>query len=632
MAKSASYPVISLGLDPSGITKGLNAARNTLKTGMASLSSAVSTPLFGVALANQASEFGQKINRLFLEPFRQLMAQEDLTSRFSVLAGGTDKAGKALDQFKGISRQTGLSLAELSGGLDTLLQGQFSFAGAVAQIEDLSQVASILGEGSLPMLTQAAAKFRSNAFAGFEDLNSLAQSGLPVFDALAERIGVTGDQAKKMAKDGLITGLQAREALNNAANPKEVVQPIRLIEDANNKNIIGGAREALDKALGAPVNVIMEAKANREQTLSGVVSKLRAGLDQTLAEVGNAISRVIDVPTLLTRFRGFVSTVQSLLEQAFGPLKNVIGGDGGNLKRAFMDAQSATVEALKAIGEGFFSFLAGLQKVTNGLIDVLNWARSWSGASQKFNPDQERLIANTQRGMWGGNPLGISGMVAEYFNRNNAIAKLQGNGMLPKNEFGNVDFGIEGLRKKFGDAIAGAAKAIPGNPVADEMARAQARQAEAFAQANGALSSFSETFKSAFSSPFDDAQAQLSRLGSLMRDAVAVGLGRNEVWAMADQSLLGIGKSVLSFIDQTSQQIKDSQFSTVQSLGTAGLVESITKAQAGSGGQADMQTRLVQAMELQRQIAAQNLDLSRQAVNALQSIANKPVAQAIGRI
>lgn len=595
-SKTASHPVISLGLIPDGITKGLNAARNILNTGMKTLAAPFKTPLFGVALANQAAEFGQKINRLFLEPFRQLMAQEDLFSRFSVLAGGTDKAGKALDQFKGISRQTGISLTELSTSLDTLLQGQFSFAGAVAQIDDLSKVASVLGEGSLPMLTQAAAKFRSNAFVGFEDINQVAASGLPIFEALAQQIGITADEARGLARNGMITGLQARNALNGAA------------------------------AMGAGAN-----GGQQEQTLSGVVSRLREGLNQTLAEIGSAVSKVIDVPSLLSRFRGFLDGIRAFIAAAFGPLVDVVGK--GNLQQAFDEARTATLSLLQAIGNGIIDMGTKLLVISNHLIDIYNRINAYFSGS---DPEQGIRGFFNKLGQWefdagewlakkvgidpGPNPFGPE-----------AIQKAREEIFQPIQKF-NVG-GAEQMKANLGKVIDGARNQAAVNRAMAEAAMEADRQVENFDQAKGALEQFGQAFKNAMGDPFFTAIENLTKFEQLLLDAENQGVAMREQLLAENQNVsIGLMKPVLDFANQQAKVLQDARTNAVSTTGSAALVESIGKAQIGGQVQADVQNRIAQSLELQKQIQEETKRASIEAVGFLRQIANQPKGNPIGKI
>lgn len=596
----ASYPSIFLGLDASRVQAGLESVKRMWSATMATLTAPAKTALIGTALANQAAEFGGKLTRLFGEPFRQLMEQEDLTSRFSLVAGGADKSSQAFEGFRRVSRETGVAIADMAAGLETLLQGQFSFEGARQQILDLTNVAAVLGQGSLPMLAAAAAKFRSQAFAGFEDINQVAAQGIPIYDALAQRLGVTADEARRMAREGLVTGLQARGALNDAANAQAV-------------RGAGGAQE---------------------QTLSGVVSRLREGLNQTLATIGEAVSRAVDVPTVLARFRGFVEGIRSVVEAGLGPLKNVIGPDGGGLKEKFQSAQEFTINALKAVSDGFFSFLRGLEAIVNRFGQTTGLLTQW--LSEKFTPAQEQLIEkfrNDNAQMVVGNnglPPGFNffGGGREQLvplGRFAAIEALRKQGQLPEAvNLGNpIDFGVNGMQVRVNEALAAAQKKVveqngQAAKAADEMAAAQRRLVEDQNQATQALDMFLGQFSKTFETPVDQAQKQLAQLDALMAQAVNI---TAEQAALADRARAQIGKSLLDQLEGVNQAFENVKLAGSLSSNTAELNNAISRAMVqGTEKTGSVQDRIAKGIQRSADIAERHRAIGAQTLDAIKRL------------
>ena len=556
----ASYPSIFLGLDASRVQAGLESVKRMWSATMSTLTAPAKTALIGTALANQAAEFGGKLTRLFGEPFRQLMEQEDLTSRFSLVAGGADKSSQAFEGFRRVSRETGVAIADMAAGLETLLQGQFSFEGARQQILDLTNVAAVLGQGSLPMLAAAAAKFRSQAFAGFEDINAVAAQGIPIYDALAQRLGVTADEARRMAREGLVTGLQARGALNDAANAQAVQGA-------------GGAQE---------------------QTLSGVVSRLREGLNQTLATIGEAVSRAVDVPTVLARFRGFIEGIRSVIEAGLGPLKNVIGPDGGGLKEKFQSAQEFTINALKAVSDGFFSFLRGMEGIVNQFKRVIDYLASW--LPEKFSEAQEKTIQDFQKSNQVRIQREVVGRGGELIKqraelidmpRDQAIKALREQGALPAlpGQGGPIDLGINGMQARVNEALENARKNLADQngqaaKQAEKLAAEQRRQAEATNEARDALSQFTGQFTKAINTPVELAQQKAQQLDTLIAQARNKGVEFTaQMQADNEAARIAIGRGMLDMLNQQAQIVNQSKESVAYNPGSTDLIASITRAQ-----------------------------------------------------
>lgn len=646
----ASYPSIFLGLDASRVQAGLESVKRMWSATMSTLTAPAKTALIGTAFANQAAEFGGKLTRLFGEPFRQLMEQEDLTSRFSLVAGGADKSSQAFEGFRRVSRETGVAIADMAQGLETLLQGQFSFEGARQQILDLTSVAAVLGQGSLPMLAQAAAKFRSQAFAGFEDINQVAAQGIPIYDALAQRLGVTADEARRMAREGLVTGLQARGALNDAAGQAVVRVDVKPLQDA---------REQLNRLVQNPVNVQvdgrgvaevglvlnglaargfpvfqaladqmgiaaqqakelagqglipaaeaarvigkLEVKAGngnalqaQEQTLSGVVSRLREGLSQTLATIGEAVSRAVDVPTVLARFRGFVEGIRSVIEAGLGPLRGVIGADGGGLKEKFQSAQEFTINALKAVSDGFFSFLRGMEGIVNQFKRVIDYLASW--LPEKFSEAQEKTIQDFQKANQVRIQREVVGRGGELIKqraelvdmpRDLAIKALREQGALPAlpGQGGPIDLGINGMQANVNKALENARKNLADQngeaaKQAEKLAAEQRRQAEATNEARDALSQFTSQFTKAINTPVELAQQKAQQLDTLIAQARNKGVEFTaQMQADNEAARIAIGRGMLDMLNQQAQIVNQSKESVAYNPGSTDLIASITRAQ-----------------------------------------------------
>jgi hypothetical protein len=702
-SKTAAFPVISLMLDASGITRGLAVAQSALKTGMDRLASAVKTPFVGVALANQAAEFSAKLTRLFGEPFRQLMSREDMASQFSLVAGGADVAAKGLEGLRRVSRETGVSIEEMSTGLQSLLQGGFSFEGARQQIIDLTGAATVLGQGSLPMLAQAAAKFRGSAFAGFEDVNAIAAQGIPIYEALAQRLGVGADEARRLVREGMVTGLEARGALNEAANGAVIQPNIKPIQDArqqieqlfqnpikvnldgqdaaNAGNKIGrnigqvlgdlNAKgfpvfRALSEQLGVSAQkaedlarrgFIPAAKAAealgkmqagavgplqaQEQTLSGSVSRLREGLNQTLAEIGAAVNRVLDVPSLLARFRGFIDGVRAVIEAGLGPLKGVIGADGGGLKEKFKAAQEFSITALQAISAGFFEFLRGLEGIVNGFRSVVEFMSSWF--TQKFTKDQEKMIADWQeankrfiqapqlQGGAGGVPRG--GLIQVIGNRDAAIDALQAQGKLPR--LGDpIDFKIGAMEAKVNDALAKARENLKKQgEAAAKAAEGQAaelnRQAEEQLQATDNLRQFTDTFKASMKVPVEVAQKQAEQLNTLITQAANKGAKLTQQ-QIADNEIAqaAIGRGLMDMLAQQTSMLNQARESVAYMPGSQDLIASITRAQnrETTDPAANIQERVARLAQAQLDEQRRQNEIGKNIFGALVALNQKPVA------
>jgi hypothetical protein len=325
-----------------------------------------------------------------------------------------------------------------------------------------------------------------------------------------------------------------------------------------------------------------------------------------------------------------------LLETAFGPLKNVIGADGGNLKQAFISAQSASITALTKIGEGFFSFLSGLEKVTNALIQLLGSIIRLSDVlGAKFTDAQEKQIEAFQKANQVRVIVPQIGPQMIPLQRDKAIEMMRKQGLLPGGgDLGPVNFGIPQMKGQFADLMKDAAKNL-GKPNAaiEEQARILARQTENYNQAKSALETFSFQFEHAFDSPLDDAAKKLAAFDTLVNQAMMQGVASPEI--LAQRAAMGeaaIGKGIIDFANSQAQTFQNLRSNSVNASGSAALIESIGKAQIGGQVQPDVQNRIAQSLELQKQIQEETKRASLEAVGFLRQIANQPKGNPIGKI
>jgi hypothetical protein len=323
----------------------------------------------------------------------------------------------------------------------------------------------------------------------------------------------------------------------------------------------------------------------------------------------------------------------------FGPLIDVVGK--GNMQQAFDDARNTTLNVLQIIGDGIIDLGRNMLTVANGVIDVVNSIRYLTtvttdpgsgvvGAINKLRLVMQ-LHLETMLDMFG-----LLGVIPENQRALNLAKQWKDDWQNNANQ--NVplvkfNLGGQGLKKQLGEIIDGARNAPGVMNAANGFDNEAARMVENFDQAKGALEQFGQSFKNAMGDPLTAAIENLARFDQLIQEAENQGVGlKADLLAANPNVVVGLMKPVLDFANQQAQVLQQARTNSVNTVGSAALVESIGKAQIGGQVTADVQTRIAQSLELQKGINEQTRDASIQAAGFLRQIANQPKGNPIGKI
>lgn len=191
---------------------------------------------------------------------------EMLTTQFEVMLGSSEKAVAMMDDLKEFSAATPFALEDLAKGSQQLL----SFG--VAQ-EDVLKTMQMLGDTAggdaekLNGLVLAYGKVQTKGKASMEELNMMAERGLPILDILKEQTGLTGEAFFKAVSAGEISQENIRQAFETMTSS-------------------GG--------------MFFEGMKKQSETLHGLISTMQDNFKLLLADVGAGFLPVMkQINTLL---------------------------------------------------------------------------------------------------------------------------------------------------------------------------------------------------------------------------------------------------------------------------------------------------------------------------------------------
>lgn len=313
-----------LGIDTAALERSLNAVSKRmqrfgqdLRDAGSTLTQALTIPLAGAGAAalSTAAKY------------------ETLRVSLSTLLGSAEKGAEAFDRLAEFAAKTPFKLEDVAAGAKQLLAFGLNIDEVYDSLSFLGDIAGATGS-NLQDLTLIFGQARSIGSAYTEDLRQLAQRGVPIFDLLSEKTGLTGDALRKFIEQGKVTFPLLQELLKSTAQEG---------------GIFFGGMEAQSK------------------TLSGVFSTFKDNVSLALAKIGDAIANAIDLRKVMAQLSDAVAraaewfgnlspgmqkfiVIAAGVAAALGPVLFVIG--------KLIAVGPVLVTGLKAIGAAF-TFMTG---------------------------------------------------------------------------------------------------------------------------------------------------------------------------------------------------------------------------------------------------------------------------------
>lgn len=302
-----------------------------------------------------------------------------------------DNRLKAMTGFKGIGKglqeimRAGPSasftaLGEAATRLSALKFNPEALQGLIGKFNSLG-VALGNPEKILNLIVDKIGDMASEGSATMGALGKLAEEGIPVFEALASRMGVSVEEAKRRVKDGLVSVTEGTQAIADAANMP---------------GMVAAAQQSANSFMG----VWSRVTNNIEVLFQNIGSSILKGFG--LVEMGDSITsffdgvflKVEELKPIFEQIGAFASSVTQLILDELSQL--MFGW------KSFSDDQSAEnmMETMKGFAE---QLVAVLRELVNYLLETADAARK---ASKDFSW-WANLGSNTAQGLqnWVVDPL-----------------------------------------------------------------------------------------------------------------------------------------------------------------------------------------------------------------------------------
>ena len=192
----------------SGVEKQCNSLTKTVKK--------VATAIAGAFVVKKVVEFGTAIAKVGVE-YNALKEQSKVT--WTTLLGSQEQAISQLERIEKFAASTPFSKMGVDQMAKYLHNAGYEGDAVFDTLTKIGDMGSAFGvqEDSLVELTRQFSQVQQAGYAYTEDLNILADRGIPIYQAIADQVGVTVAEVKKMASEGKLTADIYNAAIDSMA-------------------------------------------------------------------------------------------------------------------------------------------------------------------------------------------------------------------------------------------------------------------------------------------------------------------------------------------------------------------------------------------------------------------------------
>lgn len=238
---------------------------------------------------------------------------EMLTTQFEVMLGSAEAAEDMMSQLQQFAASTPFALNDLAKGTQQLLSFGVSAEDVVDRMRMLGDTAGGDAE-KLSGLILAFGKVQTKGKASLEEINMMAERGLPIFDVLAAQLNTTKENLFKMISAGKVSA-------------EDMTQAFRTMTSEGGMFFKGMEKQSL--------------------TFQGLVSTMKDNISLMLASVGKVLlpTAKLVVNTITELVQGPIGELVSVLIEALNPIIETLAGLLENVVKAILPLS----KVLKAI-------------------------------------------------------------------------------------------------------------------------------------------------------------------------------------------------------------------------------------------------------------------------------------------
>lgn len=326
---------VKLNLDMSGLQRGLEQAKAQVAGLGDRLQSAMKAAEPGSkALAASLAAVGAAAGALGLKTIKMAGQMEQSRIAFTTMLGSAEAADAFLRELYDFAARTPFEIEGLQQSARQLLAFGFHAQEIIPMMEAIGNAVSGLGGGAVEIerVVRALGQMQAKGKVTAEEMMQLAELGIPVWDILAEKIGVSIPEAMNKASKG---GISAAEGINA---------------------IIEGMNERFPDMMQKQSDSLLGIWANFEDNVSMILTRIGDDLIETFNLKGKLKSAV----EALERLQAIIGEegLQGLFDQLSTRAKMAIAAIAGAITAALIPAFVALATAIWGAMAPLLPFMA----------------------------------------------------------------------------------------------------------------------------------------------------------------------------------------------------------------------------------------------------------------------------------
>jgi tape measure domain-containing protein len=358
---AAAELFVKVSADLKGLTSGMEKAAQAVDelgkeaqqaaSPLGSLRDIIAGTAAGELLADGIKSAAQAMVGLGTQSIKLAGELEQNKVAFTTMLGSAEKADAFLRDLASFAAQTPFELRGLTDSSKRLLAFGFDAQSILPIMNSVGNAVAAVGGGkeTIDGVTMALGQMAAKGKVSAEEMNQLAERGIPAWKMLATGIGVSVPEAMKRAEKGSIDANTAIVALVNGMNEKFPAM-----------------------------------MAKQSQTITGALSNLQDSADAALTRIGQRLIKTFDLTRVVQGLSAAVSNLTAAfttggllgaLDKAFGPTtKAAILGLGVAITASMIPAITAAAGSLVATASAAAPFVAIAAAVAFAAYPIIkNW-------------------------------------------------------------------------------------------------------------------------------------------------------------------------------------------------------------------------------------------------------------------
>ena|GEM_PF-1258215 len=356
----------TIALNDNGFSKGISEAKNQTESFGSKVKNLVNT-VAGIKLVSVAFD---AVRNSVGAAFDRIDTMEQFNRTMTVLSGSSEKADKALDSLRDIVTGTAYGLDVAAKSTQSFVTSGMDIGTATGHIEGLANAVSFYGDGTnatLDGVTNAWGKMATSGKVYAQDVKTLLNAGIPVWEIYAEAVGMSVEEVQEATSSGAIKAEEFQNTL------------VAALESGAGKfpSVADAAKTAGASWAGTFDNM-------RAATTRGV-QEIIAQIDDNLAKKGMPSIResLLDTAKRFEQFLKTIAEVAGELTSRFAPAIKV----GIDLLGGIMNATASAVGVIAPLTPVILGSVAAfkayeiLTSVGNKMLNFVNSIKAIKSAT-----------------------------------------------------------------------------------------------------------------------------------------------------------------------------------------------------------------------------------------------------------